>query len=70
MVEAVSLDGGQLVLVLLNDFLQSAVQVLLLLLEKLLFLKQMQVLKLYLQGLCDIIVTSVVNSNESRNQSI
>lgn len=37
-VQAVSLNGGQLVLVLLDYLLQRAVQVLLLLLEKLLFL--------------------------------
>lgn len=37
-VQAVSLYGGQLVLVLLDYFLQRAVQILLLLLEELLFL--------------------------------
>lgn len=40
MVETVSLHCGQLVFVLLDDLLQSAVQVLLLLLQKLLLLKQ------------------------------
>lgn len=39
-VEAVSLDGGELVFVLLDDLLQGAVQILLLLLQKLLFLDQ------------------------------
>lgn len=39
-VEAVSLDGGELVFVLLDDLLQGAVQVLLLLLQKLLFLDE------------------------------
>ena len=38
MVEAVPLDGGELVFVLLDDLLQSAVQVLLLLLKELLLL--------------------------------
>jgi len=37
-VEAVSLDRGQLMFVLLNDLLQSTVQILLLLLKKLLLL--------------------------------
>ena len=37
-VQTVSLDGGQLVFVLLDDLLQSAVQLLLLLLEELLLL--------------------------------
>lgn len=41
-VEAVSLDRGQLVLVLLNYFLQRAVQLLLLLLKKLLLLEEGQ----------------------------
>ena len=39
-VEAVSLDSGQLMFVLLDNFLQSAVQILLLLLKKLLFLDE------------------------------
>lgn len=39
-VEAVSLDGGELQLVLLDDLLQIAVQILLLLLKKLLFLSR------------------------------
>lgn len=39
-VETVSLHCGQLVFVLLNDLLQGAVQVLLLLLQKLLLLKE------------------------------
>ena len=39
-VEAVSLDGGQLVFVLLDDLLQIAVQILLLLLKELLFLEK------------------------------
>lgn len=37
-IEAVSLDSGKLIFVLLNNLLQSAVQILLLLLQKLLFL--------------------------------
>lgn len=37
-IEAVSLDSGELIFVLLNNLLQSAVQILLLLLQKLLFL--------------------------------
>lgn len=37
-VKTVSLNSGQLVFVLLNDLLQSAVQILLLLLKKLLLL--------------------------------
>lgn len=41
-VETVSLHCGQLVFVLLNDLLQSAVQVLLLLLQKLLLLNRGQ----------------------------
>lgn len=38
-IETVSLDGGQFVFVLLNNLLQSDVQILLLLLKELLFLK-------------------------------
>lgn len=38
-VETVSLNSGQLMFVLLNDLLQSAVQILLLLLKKLLLLQ-------------------------------
>lgn len=38
MVQTVPLDGGQLQLVLLDDLLQSRVQILLLLLQELLFL--------------------------------
>lgn len=38
MVEAVPLDSGELMFVLLDDLLQSTVQILLLLLKKLLFL--------------------------------
>lgn len=39
MVKAVPLDGGELVFVLLDDLLQSGVQVLLLLLQELLLLR-------------------------------
>lgn len=38
-VETISLDSGQLMFVLLNDLLQSGVQILLLLLKKLLLLQ-------------------------------
>lgn len=40
MVEAVSLNGGQLMFVLLDDLLQGAVQILLLFLEELLLLRE------------------------------
>lgn len=40
MVQTVPLDGGQLQFVLLDDFLQSRVQVLLLLLQELLLLNE------------------------------